>query len=441
VSSFLDENMMRPMASRYIAIFPALALLASCGSVTSKNPDGSGNGGATAAGGSGGAAAKGGSGGASGGGGGGGGGTGGGGMSGASGATGGGGTAGVGSGGVAGGAGGGGTAGGSGGVAGRAGGGGIAGGSGGVAGGAGGGGTCTPGGKQCAGQQPQTCGTNGTWQNTGAACGTCMACSAATATCLAAANGTSCSDGNACTQTDTCQNGTCTGSNAVACAAPSACHTAGTCNTSTGICSTPNAADNSTCTSSLYGSCQSGSCACYQGASPVTCTTGASCMNWGFESGTAEGWQMDAALPGGGVTNITVSSTHVHSGSHSLAVTIAIAAWSTNDARFTSIAVPICPSSGTANLSGYTFSAWVYFTLTQGSIPMNAANLIQVNAAGAFTPVSQSTINQWLHVQGSFSSVAAGPQINMMTDFPIADPNSEGFSGTMYLDDVQISPP
>ena len=311
--------------------------------------------------------------------------------------------AGGGSGGLAGGSGG--VAGGSGGVVG---GGGVAGGSGGVAGGAGGSGGCTPGAKQCAGQQPQTCDTNRTWQSSGAACGTCMACSAETATCMAVANGTTCSDGNACTQTDTCQSGTCTGSNPVTCATPAACHTAGTCDSSTGVCSTPNAADNTSCTSSLYGSCKSGSCSCYQGVSPVTCTTGASCMNWGFESGTAEGWGMDAMNPGLGVTNITVSSSHFHTGSRSLAVTIGIAAYSPNDSRGVSVAVPLCASSGTANLSGYTFSAWVYFTVTQGSMPMNAANLIQASVrsttgfgdVAGYTPVSQSTINQWLQVQG-----------------------------------------
>jgi hypothetical protein len=268
-----------------------------------------------------------------------------------------------------------------------------------------------------------------------------MACSAATGTCLAVANGTSCNDGNACTQTDTCQSGTCTGSNPVSCAAPAACHTAGTCNTSTGICSTPNAADNTTCSSNLYGWCASGSCACYQGATPVTCTTGTSCMIWGFESNTVEGWQIDNSSAGNGVTNIAVSTTHARTGTHSLAVPIAIGAWSSNDARYTALLLPICPSTGTANVSGYTFSAWVYFTLVNGAMPMNAANLVQVNEAEAFTAVSQSNLNQWLHVQGTFSSTAVGPQIHMTTDFPIADPTSEGFSGTMYMDDVQISPP
>jgi len=61
------------------------------------------------------------------------------------------------------------------------------------------------------------------------------------------ANGTTCSDGNACTQTDTCQNGSCVGSNPVVCAAPEQCHTAGSCDPATGQCSNPNAPDETPC--------------------------------------------------------------------------------------------------------------------------------------------------------------------------------------------------
>jgi hypothetical protein len=202
------------------------------------------------------------------------------------------------------------------------------------------------------------------------------------------------------------------------------------------------------------GVCTSGgACACYQDVSPVICTSGASCMNWGFESG-AEGWGMDPSNPSLGVTNITVSSSHFHGGTHSLAVTAAIAAYSASDSRGISVAVPLCASSGTVNLAGYTLSAWVYFTVTAGAIPMNAANLIQgffaakdspggpVGTASTAIAVQQSTTNQWLHLQGSVNQVdATNYQLAINAEFPIADPGSEGFTGTMYLDDVQLLPP
>src|SRR5207249_4465768 len=74
-------------------------------------------------------------------------------------------------------------------------------------------------------------------------------CDAGTGLCSnpTAPNGTACSDGNACTQTDTCQSGTCTGSNPVVCAASDPCHVAGTCDTGTGLCSNPRAPDGTAC--------------------------------------------------------------------------------------------------------------------------------------------------------------------------------------------------
>jgi RHS repeat-associated protein len=63
--------------------------------------------------------------------------------------------------------------------------------------------------------------------------------SALTTSCVGLANGTPCDDLNACTRTDTCQAGTCTGSNAVQCAAQDTCHLAGTCIPKTGSCTNP----------------------------------------------------------------------------------------------------------------------------------------------------------------------------------------------------------
>jgi hypothetical protein len=183
-----------------------------------------------------------------------------------------------------------------------------------------------------------------------------------------------------------------------------------------------------------------GTLMCEQGVSPVSCTTGPSCMNWGFESGTTEGWGIDPSDIGAGVTNLTVSSSHAHSGTHSLAVTIGIAAYSSSGARDFSVVVPLCPSGGTANLNGYTFSAWMNLTVTAGVVPMNAANLVQDSLEDGATALSQATAGQWLHEQGSIISGSGAAQLTIHGEFPIADPNSEGFTGTLYLDDIQVSP-
>ncbi len=87
-----------------------------------------------------------------------------------------------------------------------------------------------------------------------------------------APDGTGCSDGNACTQTDTCQSGSCVGSNPVTCTAQDQCHDAGTCNTATGQCSNPAKADGTSCNDhnacTTVDQCKSGSCV---GSTPPNC--------------------------------------------------------------------------------------------------------------------------------------------------------------------------
>ena len=77
-------------------------------------------------------------------------------------------------------------------------------------------------------------------------------------------NGIACNDGNACTQTDTCQNGVCTGSNPVTCSASDQCHVAGTCDPASGTCSNPIAANGTACNDgnvcTTGDTCQAGAC-------------------------------------------------------------------------------------------------------------------------------------------------------------------------------------
>jgi RHS repeat-associated protein len=93
-----------------------------------------------------------------------------------------------------------------------------------------------------------------------------------------AANGTTCSDGSACTRTDSCQNGTCVGTNPVVCTATDACHAAGVCDPATGLCSNPTAPNGSPCSDgsacTLTDTCQNGSCI---GANPVVCGASDAC--------------------------------------------------------------------------------------------------------------------------------------------------------------------
>ncbi len=111
-------------------------------------------------------------------------------------------------------------------------------------------------------------------------CHTAGTCSSSTGACSnpTVANGTACNDGNACTQTDTCQSGTCTGGTPVTCAASDQCHTAGTCNSSTGTCSYSTVANGTACSDgnacTQTDTCQNGTCT---GADPVVCAASDDC--------------------------------------------------------------------------------------------------------------------------------------------------------------------
>jgi MYXO-CTERM domain-containing protein len=89
------------------------------------------------------------------------------------------------------------------------------------------------------------------------------------------ADGVSCDDGNPCTQTDTCQMGSCKGSNPITCMAKDECHVAGTCDAATGACNDPAAPDGTPCAG---GTCQAGTCTPNStgtgGSGTTTTTTG-----------------------------------------------------------------------------------------------------------------------------------------------------------------------
>ncbi len=93
-----------------------------------------------------------------------------------------------------------------------------------------------------------------------------------------AADGVACSDRNPCTQTDTCEAGVCIGANPVVCAASGECRGAGTCDPVTGACSNPTAPDGSGCNDqnpcTQADTCQAGTCI---GSNPIACAPSGEC--------------------------------------------------------------------------------------------------------------------------------------------------------------------
>ena len=121
--------------------------------------------------------------------------------------------------------------------------------------------------------------------------------------CVSAPNGTSCNDSNPCTLSDACQSGVCQGTNPVVCTPSDACHVAGTCDITSGACSNPAAPNGSPCSDSnsctQTDTCQGGSCS---GSNPVVCTASDTCHNVGT-CAPATGVCSNPAKPNGSVCN------------------------------------------------------------------------------------------------------------------------------------------
>jgi MYXO-CTERM domain-containing protein len=129
----------------------------------------------------------------------------------------------------------------------------------------------------CAGTNPVTCVAKDQCHDVGT-------CDTSTGVCSdpAKADGSTCNDGDACTQTDTCKAGACTGGNPVVCAPLDQCHESGTCDHATGICSNPIKSDGTACDDAnactRTDTCQNGSC---QGTDPVACAALDDCHDVG----------------------------------------------------------------------------------------------------------------------------------------------------------------
>jgi len=103
-------------------------------------------------------------------------------------------------------------------------------------------------------------------------------------------------------------------------------------------------------------------------------------------------------------------------------------------------------------MSGYTATAWVSFSpLVQGAFPMNAANLIQgffytpaMDTGSTVTnpiAVNSTFVNTWMQFGGSIDPITNAAYLSIYVQFPIPQNSNEGFQATMYLDDIQITPP
>ena len=190
------------------------------------------------------------------------------------------------------------------------------------------------------------------------------------------------------------------------------------------------------------GVCVSGNCTCGLGA--LMC---GGCLGWNFESGT-QFWVKDsdpseagyAGGVGNGAETPTTSTTTpcpslLCPGSRSLHVGMTMDMQTTSEAG---VAVPICPSGGTADLNGHTMSVNAYFA---GTADLNVLSVLRAYSWGPNGNTqcdlmwgTAMTVNSWLTGSCQFQASV------LATHLAVVVINAgEPWSGTMYLDNVQVN--
>jgi hypothetical protein len=138
------------------------------------------------------------------------------------------------------------------------------------------------------------------------------------------------------------------------------------------------------------------------------------------------------------VTNLLVSSSRANNGSHSLAVQMSFDGVSD---VYASIAVPLCQTGG-VNLAGYTLSFWVYIVPTFASQTLVFGQSVSGFAwgpnsgdSGGIGWLGGQPNNTWLPITATYTDSGLMDHLNIMFL------SSVQWSGTMYVDDIQLTAP
>lgn len=173
----------------------------------------------------------------------------------------------------------------------------------------------------------------------------------------------------------------------------------------------------------------------------MTCTSGSSCLSWGFESNSVEGWAKSPTDPA--ITAVALNATS-HSGNRSVAADVGVGWYSPTVtlAKEMRIRVPICPSSGTANVTSYWFSAWMRIDIPalSGSLPPTVLGVSFLNSDGS--SAKSFSLNDysggWVQLIGQIPSGTGQIRyIELYGLFGVSD--FDGFSGKWLIDDVRVT--
>jgi hypothetical protein len=263
---------------------------------------------------------------------------------------------------------------------------------------------------------------------------TCTSCvGTATPWCVSGACAQCRAGGSDCTGGRTCSNGTCS------------CPV-GTTDCGSDGCINVNGNDGNHCGSCTRACasnqiCSSGSCQCTLGASVC-----GGCLGWDFESGTQywvkdtnPNWPVHSGGSINGALTPTTSTVTTYPGStRSLQVGVNI---DMNTVTYASVAVPICQSGGTANLSGRTITANVFFSGTSDFHPLAGMQAFAWSSLGVDSCIFLwgTSMKNGTWISGSCQLASNQGDDSQSTHVALGIFNSgPAWSGTMYIDNVQI---
>jgi hypothetical protein len=160
---------------------------------------------------------------------------------------------------------------------------------------------------------------------------------------------------------------------------------------------------------------------------------------WGFESNTAEGWAPVTPPESSAAVKAYPSTTRAHTGTHSLAIEATV-----NYARteyLVNVEQILCAKGGLP-FTGRTITMWVYFDGPQLGDSSRTQPVVYTTNGTSYSPLGYlgqqpvvPIVGRWLQIKALIAQdnpdVVARLRWNAVL-------NSDGWSGTIYLDDITI---
>ena len=160
---------------------------------------------------------------------------------------------------------------------------------------------------------------------------------------------------------------------------------------------------------------------------------------WGFESNTAEGWALPIPAESSAALKAYPSTTRAHTGTHSLAIDTAV-----NSARseyIVNVEQILCAKGGLP-FTGRTITMWAYFDGPQLGNSSRTGPYVYTTSFTSYSPLGYlgqqpvvPIVGRWLEIKALIAPDNPDVVAKMRWNAVI---NSDGWAGTIYLDDITI---